>query len=174
MCVSVLVSVFVCVCVCVHVHASIWRIRVHVHAREFVGLRGGGRFKRTTACLANISDADITEVCCGVRRGFGRGYARGLRLLHEDALRAVTAWGERLLGRCAPRMGQRIGFRTPMPESKFTRTLCYNCYNYSRELAMILRHGLFAARECGEQTHVVAPVECVGQRTPPGCRIACR
>ena len=102
MCVYVFVSV--CVCVCVHVHASIWRIRVHVHAREFVGLGGGGRFKRTTACLANISDADITEVCCGVRRGFGRGYARGLRLLHEDALRAVTAWGARLLGRCVPRM----------------------------------------------------------------------
>ena len=37
------------------------------------------------------------------------------------------------------------------------RTLCYNCYNYSGELARILRHGLFAARECGDQPYVSNP-----------------
>ena len=101
--VCVCVRVCVCVCVHVHVHVSIWRVPI---SREFVRLGGGEGegFKRTTACLANISDADITEVCCKGRRGFGRGYARGLRLLHGDALRAVTACGTRLLRRCVPRI----------------------------------------------------------------------
>ena len=63
-CVCVCVFVSVCVCVFVHVHVSMWRVPI---CREFVRLGGGGRFKRATACLAKISDAGITEVCCKVR-----------------------------------------------------------------------------------------------------------
>ena len=149
-----------CVCVCVHVHVSIWRVPI---SREFVRLGGRVSFKRTTACLANITDADITEVCCEVRKGFGRGY-----------------WGSYtktpyVTSRPGGRNFSEDAYRVFDIDHRHTWiTLCYNCYNYSRDWARIFRHGLFAARKCGEQSHVEAPVECVGRRTPPGCEFACR